>query len=61
MPTMEEFMQRLFPKEEERRRAGQCACCGAPDAADTIRDDLSRMEFQISGLCQTCQDETFGR
>ena len=25
----------------------------------TFRDKLSEIEYQISGLCQTCQDETF--
>jgi hypothetical protein len=39
--------------------AGQgCVSCGKP--ADKFRDELSRKEFQISGLCQDCQDKTFG-
>ena len=25
-----------------------------------FRDELSRKEFYISGMCQKCQDETFG-
>jgi hypothetical protein len=27
---------------------------------DEFRDELSRKEFEISGLCQLCQDEIFG-
>ena len=27
---------------------------------EDFRDDLSRKEFAISRMCQTCQDDTFG-
>lgn len=32
-----------------------CVECGKPAAE--FRDDLSRSEYTISGLCQTCQDK----
>jgi hypothetical protein len=32
--------------------------CGGP--AVDFRDELSRREYSISGLCQECQDLTFG-
>lgn len=32
--------------------------CGQP--ATTFKDEVSRREYQISGLCQTCQDRFFG-
>lgn len=35
-----------------------CTLC--PNSADTFRDDLSRKEYRISGMCQQCQDSTFG-
>ena len=35
-----------------------CMCCGGP--ANDFRDDLSRKEYSISGLCQDCQDSFFG-
>ena len=34
-----------------------CFDCGAP--ATKFRDPLSQREYQISGLCQECQDEVF--
>ncbi len=34
-----------------------CACCHGPTT--TFTDALSRKEYTISGLCQTCQDEVF--
>jgi hypothetical protein len=32
--------------------------CGKP--ATAFRDELSRKEYSISGLCQSCQDRIFG-
>ena len=35
-----------------------CPTCGSADKA--FRNELSRAEHEISGLCQECQDKTFG-
>lgn len=35
-----------------------CVVCGQPVAI--FRDDISRREYKISGMCQKCQDSTFG-
>ena len=35
-----------------------CAICKGP--AVEFRDALSKREYQISTLCQKCQDEVFG-
>jgi len=35
-----------------------CVSCKTP--AFYFRDDLSKKEFSLSGLCQICQDEVFG-
>ena len=35
-----------------------CVICGE-DATD-FRDDVSRREYTISGMCQMCQDKVFG-
>jgi uncharacterized CHY-type Zn-finger protein len=35
-----------------------CVVCGGP--ADHFKDALSVREFGISGMCQVCQDKTFG-
>lgn len=36
-----------------------CVWCKQP--LTKFRDKLSEREHQISGLCQKCQDETFGK
>jgi len=50
-----------FEVINKRRVDGDCPFCGEPiDHIHGFRDELSRREFEISGLCQTCQDEVFG-
>ena len=49
-----------FEKELERVEQGRCPFCNKMVLLDEFKDDLSRKEFEISGLCQTCQDDTFG-
>lgn len=36
-----------------------CSFCGGE--VEGFRDRLSAREYRISGLCQDCQDETFGK
>ena len=36
-----------------------CAFCPHPNLK--FRDELSKREYQISALCQDCQDEMFGK
>ena len=38
----------------------QDTCVTCQEEASTFKDDLSRKEFTISGMCQTCQDSVFG-
>ena len=37
----------------------ECAFCPYPNFK--FRDELSRKEYAISGLCMDCQDEIFGK
>jgi hypothetical protein len=48
----------LFGRSRTLAVAGKsCVMCGK--FADNFRDELSRKEFNISGLCQRCQDQVF--
>lgn len=38
--------------------ADVCVLCGGN--AWTFKDELSKKEYSISGMCQRCQDKTFG-
>ncbi len=56
-----ELMRAMFPKQISNIEQCKCATCGKDMLhLDNFRDDISRKEFKISGMCQECQDKTFG-
>lgn len=50
-----------FEKELKLVELGLCPFCKAKVLSSDFRNDKSRKEHSISGLCQPCQDETFGK
>lgn len=46
-----------FETEVTRVEQGLCPFCNKKPGP--FRDEVSKKEFKISGLCQDCQDETF--
>ena len=50
-----------FNKEIDRVKQGKCPFCNKKINPDEFRDEHSRREYKISGLCQKCQDEFFGK
>lgn len=57
----EDIMQALgFSEEIKQIRLGNCPFCREPILEHGFRDELSLREYRISGLCQKCQDQTFG-
>ena len=62
-PEMETFIDLNAHKMFGHTRTGSihndtCVICGGN--ASTFEDDLSRKEYAISGMCQECQNKTFG-
>lgn len=49
----------LFTEECQRIRSGCCPICNKPVDPFNFKDQISRDEFQISGMCQECQDLIF--
>jgi len=49
-----------FHKEVENVRQSKCPFCGEFVVEDSFRNEISKKEFTISGLCQPCQDKMFG-
>lgn len=46
---------------ENKMGLTNCPFCGKEhQSADDFRNEISLQEFRISGLCQECQDATFG-
>jgi hypothetical protein len=56
-----EVLKRMgYTKQSERIQQDLCPSCGKFINPSDFKDDLSRREFRLSGMCQKCQDETFG-
>lgn len=55
-PAMEQFLEKEFGRTTAIT-GGTCVFCTDPDF--NWKDELSRKEYRISGLCQKCQDEVF--
>ena len=49
-----------FGEEVKLVKLGKCPSCYTDIDMDDFRDNLSRREYNISGLCQDCQDKIFG-
>ena len=62
-PQMESALSDIFGVDRvETIAGGDCISCDeARDLkATSFRDDVSRKEYAISGMCQSCQDDVFG-
>jgi uncharacterized CHY-type Zn-finger protein len=56
---LNEMTNITFGRERETSISTRmCVTCG--NSADYFRDTLSMSEYNISGMCQVCQDRTFG-
>ena len=58
-PTIDQVLKDLTGKDRNKTIVSNtCMLCEDPDMNFT--DELSRKEYVISGLCQTCQNNTYG-
>jgi len=48
-----------FEEEVKAMEAGLCSWC-KKEITD-FRNEISEREYKISGMCQNCQDKTFGK
>ncbi len=55
-PEMENFLKALAPA----RGTGFCATCQEPVWNNEFKDELSLVDFKITGICQACQDKICG-
>lgn len=59
-PVLEQMLETVFPEERERVKNHRCPFCGEQIREEEFRDEICKKEYEISGLCQKCQDEIFG-
>jgi hypothetical protein len=58
-PEMEDFIRQTFGIDR-RKCIEDDICVFCKVEAKVFRDQRSANEFAISGMCQKCQDDTFG-
>lgn len=49
----------LFPEQAAAKAMRLCPFCNIAVNPGDFRDPISLREYEISGLCQTCQDGIF--
>lgn len=54
------LMEAINPGCLDRVLNMTCATCSGEIDPDNFHDTLSRREYEISGMCQKCQDNFFG-
>lgn len=54
------LQQTGFGEEVKAVERGECPLCKHKVDETEFKDDVSLREFNISGLCQSCQDDIFG-
>jgi len=59
-PDTDKPVFKVFKEEQEAAKNSLCPFCKKPIKGEDFRDELSRKEYKISGLCQECQDKMFG-
>ena len=60
-PTLTKPVFIIFPEMKEKIEKGLCSACSEKLLGESseFRDDISREEYTISGMCQKCQDNVF--
>ena len=56
-PDIRKPLYVFFPGMADNIKNDRCATCSKE--VGEFRDDLSKKEYSISGMCQKCQDKVF--
>ena len=54
------FLALLSARDPDFEKRNTCPMCAKSVVGTKLKDDESIREFEISGMCQACQDKTFG-
>ena len=59
-PDLSKPLFALFPDAADAVIRGERIPCGSTKIRDCdFRDEISKREYSVSGMCQACQDEIF--
>ena len=59
-PDLSKPVFSIFPEAADRIMQSLCVSCDTEIRHHDFRDDISKKEYGISGMCQGCQDSVFG-
>ena len=59
-PDLNKPAFKIMPEAGEAIKENKCPTCSKEIKESDFKDALSRKEYSISGLCQSCQDKVFG-
>ena len=60
--VLDNFTEDAFGKSKTDAEAEKiCVFCHKSIKMKDFRNELSRKEYKISGICQRCQDDVFGK
>ena len=48
-----------FGPEVDKKNEGVCPFCNELVNMNDFKDELSKKDFRITGMCQTCQDNFY--
>ena len=54
-----DIVKQFFPQAVKDYENKICPFCKEKIDVNSFKDNLSKKEYKISGLCQKCQDKTF--
>jgi DNA repair exonuclease SbcCD ATPase subunit len=60
-PSLKKPFLKIFPEQKKLVNQGKCPLCSKEIREEDFKNDLSKKEYSISGICQVCQNEIFGR
>jgi hypothetical protein len=58
-PNLNKRVFKLYPEKLKLVQRGNCVICKKKIKEKDFRDEKSRKEYSISGICQACQDTLF--
>lgn len=59
-PDLNKPVFALMPAAKQLVMDNKCPLCRGPIVETDFKDEGSKREYSISGMCQTCQDRMFG-
>ena len=59
LTPIQRTLKKIFPEQIKAKEESKCPNCKQLVNRETLKDELSKKEFDITGLCQKCQDKFF--